>query len=120
MKRGPLVYPVGSVEEVDIEAVPRNVFVSSNPDYRLVKNLQLMRDKNHFYHKDFKPHFLNDKNNEYLRKLKVFDKKNCTDIYQDDDILNHMIPKQSSSTNKLNYSKKLCKSHATEARNTIR
>ena len=45
--------PAGSIEHIDLQSVPRNVFITSNPKYRLVKYLQNIVNKNKIYHKDF-------------------------------------------------------------------
>jgi hypothetical protein len=98
--------------------VPGNVFVSSNPETRIIKNLQYRKDKAAICHKDFNPYFINDLKNEYSKKLKALGKKG--DINSEGDILTYMTHKQATSAEPGNRRKKKPVSLAVDWKNKMK
>lgn len=96
----PLVHlKQGQVEEINIEEVPRHVYVSSNMKTRVIGDLQNNLKKTNIIRKNYAPRFVNLPSNEYSRKLQQLDKKGVLDENQTADILKFFVEDKIRSQN---------------------
>lgn len=79
------------MEEINIEQVPRHVYVSSNMKTRVISDLQNNIKKTNVLRKNYAPRFVHLPTNEYNRKLQQLEKKGMLDDNETTDILKFFV-----------------------------